>query len=587
MIEKLIRLITVERVDDIPLLLAQLERMQVAVLLDKHFPVHGPWAGELTFGEVAVVWIAFIVSEGDHRLNHLEIWAAQHLQMLQVCLGKQVRALDFSDDRLADMLEVLSDLQAWRGFECELNQTTLRVYELPAHTVRLDATTTKTYAGVDEEGLFQFGHSKDHRPDLAQVKVQLSTLDPLGLPLTTTIIGGQSADDPLYVPEIKHVQQTLGTGGKTYIGDCKMGALGTRAYLAQSRDYYLCPLAGKQMPAEALAQLIEPVTTGEQALQPIFAPAGGGRKKSGQVAEGYEYEVELQAEVDGQTIEWRERRLVVRSLQQAAQQRHSLDQRLQQALAKIAQLNERKQGKKRLTESELLFAAERIVAQQRVAGLLKLEVETVQTQTPVRRYGEREARVKQESQSTVKAQPEEAAVAAAKALFGWHVYATNHTVAVWTLAMVVLAYRGQYLVERGFGRLKGKALALSPLFLRGDNRVVGLLHLLVIALRVLTLIEFVVRRQLKAAGAALGGLYVGNPQRATSRPTTERLLEAFEGVSLTWVEITGEVVGLLSPLSELQERILQLLGFSSDLYLRLVHQFSNLQVLQFLKPAPT
>jgi len=219
MIEKLIQLIHVERIDDIPLLLAQLARMQVAALLDKHFPTHGPWAGELTFGEVAVVWLAFMLSEGDHRLNHLETWAAQRLQMLAVCLGKQVRALDFSDDRLAAMLGALSDLQAWREFECALNQTLLRVYDVQAaRVVRLDSTTTKTYAGVDEHGLFQFGHSKDHRPDLAQVKINLSTLDPLGLPLTTTVVSGNRADDPLYVPEIKHVQHTLGTGGKTYMG---------------------------------------------------------------------------------------------------------------------------------------------------------------------------------------------------------------------------------------------------------------------------------------------------------------------------------------------------------------------------------
>lgn len=69
------------------------------------------------------------------------------------------------------MLGALSDLQTWREFACALNQTLLRVYDVRAATVRLDSTTTKTYAGVDEDGLFQFGRSKDHRSDVAQVKV--------------------------------------------------------------------------------------------------------------------------------------------------------------------------------------------------------------------------------------------------------------------------------------------------------------------------------------------------------------------------------------------------------------------------------
>jgi hypothetical protein len=127
MIEHLLRLIQVERVDDMPLLLAQRERMPVAALPDQHFPTHGAWAGELTFGEVAVVWLAFMLSEGDHRLNHLETWAAQRWQLLAVCLGKQVRALDFSEDRLAEMLGALRDRQAWRACECALNQTLVRV----------------------------------------------------------------------------------------------------------------------------------------------------------------------------------------------------------------------------------------------------------------------------------------------------------------------------------------------------------------------------------------------------------------------------------------------------------------------------
>lgn len=102
--------------------------------------------------------------------------------------------------------------------------------------------------------------------------MNLSALDPLGLPLTVTVVGGNCADDPWYAPEIQRVQQTVGVGGKTYIGDCKMGALATRAWIARSGDYYLRPLAGKQMPAAALDALLVPVPGGDQPLEPVYAP---------------------------------------------------------------------------------------------------------------------------------------------------------------------------------------------------------------------------------------------------------------------------------------------------------------------------
>ena len=102
----------VERVDDIPVLLATLQRLKVDEILDRHFPSGHRWKGALTFGEVACVWIAFITSQGDHRLCQLQPWAQDNLHTLAACLGKTVRPLDFQDDRLADMLDHLALKQA-------------------------------------------------------------------------------------------------------------------------------------------------------------------------------------------------------------------------------------------------------------------------------------------------------------------------------------------------------------------------------------------------------------------------------------------------------------------------------------------
>jgi len=100
--------IETERVDDIPLLVAQMRRMGLPVLLECHFPMHGNRGG-LTVGWTAVVWLAHLLSRGDHRLNQVQPWAARRLETLRACTGQPVEALDLTDDRLADVLRALAD----------------------------------------------------------------------------------------------------------------------------------------------------------------------------------------------------------------------------------------------------------------------------------------------------------------------------------------------------------------------------------------------------------------------------------------------------------------------------------------------
>uniref|UniRef100_A0A540V8I7 Transposase n=1 Tax=Litorilinea aerophila TaxID=1204385 RepID=A0A540V8I7_9CHLR len=164
---------------------------------------------------------------------------------------------------------------------------------------------------------------------------------------------------------------------------------------------------------------------------------------------------------------------------------------------------------------------------------------------------------------------DEAALQKALARLGWRVYATNAPAGLLSLQQAVLAYREQYVIERGMGRLKGRPLSLTPMYLQRDDRVTGLIRLLAIGLRVLTLLEFVVRRNLAATGEKLAGLYAGNPTRATARPTAERLLEAFREITLTVIQEPHRIHRYLTPLSEVQQRILALLDFSTEIYARL------------------
>jgi transposase len=566
----------VERVDDIPVLLATLQRLEVAEILDRHFPSGHRWKGELTFGEVACVWIAFITSQGDHRLCQLQPWAQDNLHTLRACLGKTVRPLDFQDDRLANMLDHLARDDSWQDFEADLNQHTVRVYNLGPNLFRVDTTTANSYVEVlSELGYFQFGHSKD-RDDQPQIKVAIATLDPLGMPVTTFVVPGNCADDPLYVPEIKKVQQAFGQGGKTFVCDCKAASLGTRAYLASTNDYYLCPLPETQVSAQQRRALLPPVWQGRQPLQQVYRPADDGETEE-LVAEGFSLDVPLQGQVDGQQVAWTERRWLVRSLAYAAGQHKQLERRLQRAWEQLAGLNERKQGKKRLSAQEMAAAAEAIVAKQRVPGLLNWQVKTSTHQRKIRAYRGQPERVEKEREHRLEVSRCAEAIEQAKREMGWRVYATNELRL--NLAGVVWGYRGQNRLEDNWSRLKGQPLGLTPMYLQQESRIQGLVLLLSLALRVLTLLEWTVRKKLQDKKETLKGLYAGQPGRQAKRPSAELLLKAFKGISLAIVEAAGQRTAHIPPLTALQQKLLDLWELPPDLYRRLT--------LHFPKPPPS
>ena len=559
--------VTSERVDDIPVLVTHQVHMGVPLLLDELYASHGNRRG-LSLGWLAVLWLTHILSEADHRLSHVRRWAQQRLETLQWCSGQVVAELDFTDDRLADVLQALSDDLRWSAFENALNGNLLRVYDLSAERVRVDATTASGYWTVTEEGLFQFGHSKDHRPDLPQVKVMMSSLDPLGMPLATQVVSGERADDPLYIPAIAQVRQGVGCRGLLYVGDSKMGALETRAFVQAGGDYYLCPLGLVQLPVDVLRSYLAPVWTKEQVLTPIYHQPEDGQLE--QIAEGFERTEKLTAPVNGQTVTWTERRLVIRSFSLAEKGVRGLHTRLTRAQAELAALTERRRGKKVWHDTEeLRKAAETILVRRDVVGLLHVDVQEIIHERRLRAYGQRPATVRVEKELRVQVTVDEQAVQETERTLGWRVYATNQCLEHLSLNQALLAYRDQYGIEQDFHRLKSKPLSLTPMYLRSDERVKGLIRLLTIGLRVLTLLEFVVRRRLAQAHSALAGLYTDSPKHATTRPTAERLLEAFKDITLTVIHLGDQVYRHVTPLSDLQQRILVLLGFSTGIYTQL------------------
>jgi len=546
-------------------LIAQQEKMGIPSVLNEVIKAHGNRQG-LSTGWLTTAWLGYMLSQSDHRMSYVEDWAEKQIETLQKLVPEAMRVKDMTDDRLAKVLDELSDDAQWEKIEQQLGRHLIRVYDLSREAVRVDSTSVPVHHSAEEGGLFRYGYSKDRRPDLAQFKVMLSTLDPLGMPLATLVEAGNEADDVLYIPAIERSQAVVGKGQQLYIGDSKMSALDIRAFIATSEDYYLTPLPRRQAGADRLENWLKTALDGSQRLNKVYIPSEKGKAKLWMM--GYEVSREQSGSESDEACAWQERVLVLYSPALAKRQRYYLEQRLRRAereLGKLVPAYAQREPKWE-TVAQLEAAAQLVLERYRVDGLLQVQCSREVSTRHIRKYKERPQFAETRIRDRVTVRRNREAIRLARRRLGWRMYVTNAPQEKLPFDRAVLVYRNASRIEQDFRRLKGRPLGLRPVYVQRDDRAIGMTRLLSLALRVLALVEFVVRESLQQRGEQLAGLYPGQPTRLTARPTTERLLMAFEGIHLSLVRLNDGFVRHITPLTALQQRILDLLGLPASVY---------------------
>jgi transposase len=323
------------------------------------------------------------------------------------------------------------------------------------------------------------------------------------------------------------------------------------------------------------AKWVEAALTGEHAGNLIEI-----RRDDERVGMGYEFE-RLQSAVVGTTEHtWTERVQIIRSDASAESQAAALRRRLDKAEVALRGLTPPPgPGRTQFaTGWELEQAIVAILTEHDVEGLLQVSYgreETSRTKFVGRGRGGPNRPKKTEwnvRYQITTVQRNETAIQERIARLGWQVQAINAPAERLTLGESLLAYRGGWCVERIFHLFKDRPLGIRPLYVKRDDQVQGLTHLLTLALRVLMLFEVLVRRGQDQSGQQLTGLYPGQPKRTTDRPTAKRVLEAISRaqITLTWFVEAEEQCCHLSGLPELVKRVLRYLGLTERVYTRLV-----------------
>lgn len=567
--------VQVERVDDIPAIFGHLQKAGIQATIDRVIEPHGNWQG-LSPGWVITIWLIHILSEHTHCMDRVQEWVAKRLHILPQLTGQPLTALDFTDDRLALCLHMLSQTDSWFEIEAQLGSHLLRVYQLKEEpTVRLDATTGMVNHDPDDHTLFKMGKAKNGQYAILY-KMMLASLDPMGLALAVDIAAGNRADDPLYLPCYRRVKQVLPESGVLVVGDSKMSALNTRAEIVAEGDFYLTPLAHLKDEPGLLEELLAPWEDKEDEMKRIFLPEDlpeDGEAPDPELALAYGFEVcrSCQAQVAGRSVEWQERLLVVRSFQYAQSIQKSLHRRLDKADKALKALTPaRRRGKRQIKdEASLLAAIQRIEEKHRVQGFFEYDYQQEVTERQIRAYGDNPTRTERKVRFQLTVTRNEQAIAEAEFRAGWRIYAANAPQERLTLTQAVLAYRDQYIEENIFRRLQGKILSITPVYVQRDDHAKGLFHLLTLAARILALGDYTAKQALARDNAELSGIYPGNPKRSTATPTTERMLAAFDNINLLLVPVAGQIHCQVTPLTDVQMRILELWGLPSTLYTQL------------------
>lgn len=512
--------LTNERIDDIPLIIGMAERIGLRSVLDEQMGRHGNHEG-YSYGWLATTWIAYILSEGDHRKSTVEEWSTTRQGLLGRLVGEPMRAAEFSDDRLGNLLRRLSDEGTWQAIEADLWSASVAVCSLECKQVRLDSTTTFGYHRPTEDGLMQLGHSKDHRPDRAQLKLMAAVAEPAGQMLCSDVRSGNTADDPLYGPMIERARQMVGQGGMLYVGDAKMAAKATRAMIVQGGDHYLTRLRRSACQGD-----IDGWISGALAKRQRLTPIDG---RAGAFGSGYEI---VREQKHGETS-WKERVIIYHSDTLAGRRKHDLDERIAQATAALeAIVHTPGRGRRTFyTVRDLAAAVRRIKKAHDVDGFLRIHW----------RHDPAPSRADPGPHRYVVTQVlrQESKIDDAVARLAWQVLVTDVTADNLPLADAVTNYNGGHVIEGQFHDIKGRPLGIHPLNVARDDQIIGLTHLLTLALRLLSLITSQVRAGIQATGDGLRNLIEGQPARVLDHPTGRRIIRAFYRAQITLTHIRG------------------------------------------------
>jgi transposase len=555
----------------LPMINRILQRMRLPEMLREGLPADDPRVELPTYRGLSVLVCNILISR--EPIYGVGQWAARYAPDLLDMRHQEVKRLN--DDRIGRCLDRLFD-----GLDSGLIMSVVRQvideFKISLDELHNDSTTVSFYGAyedAEQEGRVRgrstlaitFGHSKDHRPDLKQLLYILTVTDDGGVPVYFTSANGNTTDDTTHRQTWDLLQELVGRSDFLYVADCKLASSENMNYIArkQGRFITVLPRTRKedQQFRKRLLKKPDAVDWNELFVQTKERVCQG--KVIKEVIDRVSVCSQDMLSKEGYRLLW------YHSTKKAEHDAHSRTRRLQRATRELTELRDRLQGPKtRFAERKKVeLAVEEILTTCDVQSLLPVDIHEHEKasyrQARRGRPNHKTKYVKEvKKRFDLTWSADAVRVAEEEACDGIFPLVSN--VKEMTAEEILRAYKRQPIIEKRFSHLKTD-FSVAPVYLQSVSRIQALLGVYFFVLIVQTLLERELRQAMQREKVESLPLYPEG--RACRRPTTRKVLDLFEPVQRHELSISGQQTEVMvTELSELQKRILELLGISSKGY---------------------
>ena len=434
-------------------------------------------------------------------------------------LGEGALPEHINDDVLGRFLDSLYE----KGVSSLYQALALKVIQylgLPCRSLNLDATSFhldgEYYRDIDAKAIhITQGYSRDHRPDLNQVVLNLITENKAGIPLYMKACSGNTQDTQSFKEIVKqHIKSLKSAYKNTYfIGDAALYTEETIQTLACEEQLFITRVPQKLKEAKRLiasAKQVEWISLNEGYSGYWATSQYGGISqrwlliKSSQ-AKVIEEHILNKVNTKSTASSLKSfNRLCRKAFSCAADAQKAVEEWQKEQeftkLSDVAVLEEKQHAKRGRPSLDATYTS-----QFYITGLLSTSLS-----------------LKKQAQDT-------------KGLF---IIATNDCSEDLSMQFILDEYKSQQAVERGFRFLKSPDFLTSSLFLKKPERIEALLMVMTCCLMVYASIEYQIRKTLVDNNASFPDM----KKKPTQKPTAKWVFFCFQGISIVTIESIYQVV---------------------------------------------